>query len=57
MARTPLMRGLMRLAGEHTEAGAVGFPLAEVRARRALAVSRRDFLAGAGPAGGGARRR
>jgi len=54
MARTPLMRGLMRLAGEHTEAGAVGFPLAEVRARRALAVSRRDFLAGAATAAVGA---
>ena len=62
MARTPLLRALRQLAGEHAAAEKLGIPVEEVRARREeQAYSRKDFLkrtgavgaalAAAGPAG------
>ncbi len=53
MPRTPLMRALLRLAGDHAEAAECGLSVAEARERRASGVSRRDFLAGAGALGAG----
>ena len=47
MARTPLLRSLIRLASDHRRAEAAGMPIEEFRARRAEAgVSRRQVLAG-----------
>ena len=62
MARTPLLRALRQLAGEHAAAEKLGVPVEELRARREeQAYSRKDFLkrtgavgaalAAAGPAG------
>ena len=62
MARTPLLRALRQLAGEHAAAEQLGVPVEELRARRdEHAYSRKDFLkrtgavgvalAAAGPAG------
>ena len=62
MARTPLLRALRQLAGEHDAAEQLGVPVEELRARREeQAYSRKDFLkrtgavgaalAAAGPAG------
>ena len=62
MARTPLLRALRQLAGEHAAAEQLGVPVEELRARREEhAYSRKDFLkrtgavgaalAAAGPAG------
>lgn len=48
MARTPLMRALRRLASEHAEASYKGISIDEVRQRRRTAMSRRDFVKGAG---------
>jgi monoamine oxidase len=52
MARTPLLRSLLRLAADHRRAQARGLPVeavreADGRAREARWVSRREFLAGA----------
>jgi monoamine oxidase len=52
MARTPLLRALRRLAGEHAAAEKLGIPVAELRARREeQAYSRKDFLKRTGAAG------
>ena len=62
MARTPLLRALRQLAGEHAAAEELGVSVEELRARREeQAYSRKDFLkrtgavgaalAAAGPAG------
>ena len=47
MARTPLLRALRRLAREHDAAERLGITPAELRRRRMLGLSRRDFLKGA----------
>jgi monoamine oxidase len=47
MARTPLLRALRQLAREHDAAEHLGITAAELRHRRTLEVSRRDFLRGA----------
>jgi len=47
MARTPLLRALRRLAREHGAAERLGIAPAELRIRRTLELSRRDFLRGA----------
>jgi monoamine oxidase len=61
MARTPLLRSLTRLAADHAEAADKGIPVQAVRAgrerareRRAGALSRREFLAGAAAGAAGA---
>jgi monoamine oxidase len=57
MARTPLMRSLQKLAGEHAAAERLGIEVAELRAREAEAeagLSRREFLRRAGAAGAAA---
>jgi len=46
MTRTPLLRALRRLAREHDAAEALAIAPAELRRRRALELSRRDFLKG-----------
>lgn len=46
MARTPLLRALRRLAREHVAAEHLGIAPAELRRRRTLELSRRDFLKG-----------
>ena len=52
MARTPLLRALRQLAGEHAAAEKLGIPVAELRARREeQAYSRKDFLKRTGAAG------
>jgi monoamine oxidase len=52
MARTPLLRAIERLAGEHHEAERLGVRPAELRERRAEeAYSRREFLMRSGAAG------
>ena len=52
MARTPLLRALRQLAGEHDAAEQLGVSVEEVRARHAeQAYSRKDFLKRAGAAG------
>jgi monoamine oxidase len=51
MARTPLLRALKRLAREHDTAESLGIAPAELRRRRTLALSRRDFLKGAAALG------
>ena len=52
MARTPLLRALRQLAGEHDAAEQLGVSVEEVRARHAeAAYSRKDFLKRAGAAG------
>jgi monoamine oxidase len=49
MARTPLMRALRRIAGEHQAAAALGVSVEEARERRAeRGPSRRDFVKRAG---------
>ena len=54
MARTPLLRALARLAGEHHEADGLGIAPSEVRERRAEAeYSRREFLKRTGAVGAG----
>jgi hypothetical protein len=50
MARTPLLRAFRTLALEHAEASAAGLNLAQVRARRAALLGRRDFLRSVGAA-------
>jgi monoamine oxidase len=47
MARTPLLRALRRLAREHDAAEDLAITPAELRRRRTLELSRRDFLRGA----------
>ena len=45
MAKTPLMRALQKLAGEHAAAERLGIEVAEVRALEEEAgLSRREFL-------------
>jgi len=44
MARTPTLRKLGRLAAEHRTAKALGIPVAELRGKRAEALSRREFV-------------
>jgi monoamine oxidase len=44
MARTPGLRKLLRLAEEHRAADAAGIPTAELRGRRAAALSRRELV-------------
>ena len=52
MARTPLMRALQRLAGEHRAATNLGMEVDEVRERAADArISRREFVKRTGAAG------
>jgi monoamine oxidase len=52
MARTPLLRSIERLAGEHHDAERLGIRPAELRERRAEeAYSRREFLKRSGAAG------
>jgi len=52
VARTPLLRALQRLAGEHRAAGELGVSPAELRGRRdGEALSRRELLKRAGVAG------
>ena len=58
MARTPLLRSLVRLSADHAAAAEQGVPVDAVREgrerareRRAGALSRREFLAGAAAAG------
>ena len=52
MARTPLLRALRQLAGEHAAAEKLGVPVEELRARREeQAYSRKDFLKRTGAAG------
>lgn len=54
MARTPLMRALRKIAGEHQAASALGVSAEEVRARRADGgLSRRALLLRAGAVGTG----
>ncbi len=53
MARTPLLRALQQLASEHAEASMRGIPVEEVRRLRLAAISRRDFLKGAGAVAAG----
>src|SRR5258708_6698626 len=53
MARTPLMRALRSLASEHAEAAHQGISVDEVRQQRHAALSRRDFLKGAGAVAAG----
>jgi len=52
MARTPLLRALRRLAREHDAAESFGISPIELRRRRSLELSRRDFLRGAAAFGG-----
>jgi len=55
MARSPLMRALQRLAGEHAEASWRSVDVSRVRAERAAAfLERRRFLQGAGATAGAA---
>ena len=52
MARTPLLRALRQLAGEHDAAEQLGVPVEELRARREeQAYSRKDFLKRTGAVG------
>jgi monoamine oxidase len=52
MARTPLLRALRQLAGEHAAAEKLGIPVEELRGRREeQAYSRKDFLKRTGAAG------
>ena len=52
MARTPLLRALRQLAGEHDAAEQLGVPVEELRARREeQAYSRKDFLKRTGAIG------
>src|SRR5690242_13546754 len=44
MARTPLLRKLRGLAQDHQVATAQGIPVAEVREKRAAALTRREFV-------------
>jgi monoamine oxidase len=46
MARTSLLRAVRRLAREHEAAQGLGIAPAELRRRRAILLSRRDFLKG-----------